>query len=100
MLTGITHLLPRSYNQTDRIQGMARYMNGEGSSSELMTLLLIFAGMLGVILVLKMISAHSQRKREAQLRKKLAQKKAAAEKSVAGKGASTTSGRGRATRLR
>lgn len=72
----------QAYNQTDRIQGMARYMNQDGASAELMTLGIIFAGMVALILVLKMISSHSQRKREEALRQKLAKKKAAQQQPV------------------
>jgi flagellar biosynthesis/type III secretory pathway M-ring protein FliF/YscJ len=67
----------QAFNQTDRIQGMARYMNQDGASAELMTLAIIFAGMVALIFVLKMVSSHNQRKREEALRKKLAKRKAA-----------------------
>lgn len=69
-----------TYNQTDRIQGMARYMNQDGSSYELMTLLMIVAGMLAVILVLKFIADHNQRKREKALRARMAKRQSAQKK--------------------
>ena len=90
MLQVLSNLNVQGYNQTDRIQGMARYMNREGASSEVMTLLLIFAGMLTVVLLLKMVASHAQKKREAMLRQKLAKKKAATKANQSG----------RATRLR
>ncbi len=67
-------------DQTDRIQGLARFMNKDGSSTELMNLLLVFAGMLSIVLVLRWISAHNQKKREAELRRRLKAKKANAAK--------------------
>jgi len=77
MLREFSHLMPSVYNQTDRIQGMARYMNKDGSSSEWMNLALIFAGMLTIILILKMVARAGQKKREKEKRIKAAKKKAA-----------------------
>jgi hypothetical protein len=76
MLNGLSHLLPSSYNQSDRIQGMARYMNREGANSEVMTLLLIFAFMLSVILLLKFVSGINEKKRKEALRKRMEKRKA------------------------
>ena len=64
-----------------------------------MSLLLIFAGMLTVILILKGIAAHNQRKREAILRQKLA-KKRAAEAGTKAAAKPKSKQQGRATRLR
>ena len=102
MISSIFHLLPQSYNQSDRIQGMARYMNQDGASGEGMTLLLIFAGMLSVILVLKWVAAHDRKKREAALRQRLAKKKAAEDRAASqAKQTKQPQGRTRrATRLR
>lgn len=75
MLSSLNQWLPQTYNQTDRIQGMARYMNREGSNSEGMTLLLIFAGMLAVILVLRTLAARNRKKQRAALEKRMAKKK-------------------------
>jgi flagellar biosynthesis/type III secretory pathway M-ring protein FliF/YscJ len=90
MLSSINPFLPQTYNQTDRIQGMARYMNQDGANSELMTLLLIFAGMLTVILILRMIARNNQRKRQEALKQRLEKKRkveaqAAAKTKVASK---------------
>ncbi|WP_154650978.1 hypothetical protein [Reinekea blandensis] len=49
-------------NQTDRIQGMARYMNSEGASSEIMNVLLFLAVMVSVVLILRMVHRHHQKK--------------------------------------
>lgn len=87
MLSLINSFLPQTYNQTDRIQGMARYMNQDGANSELMTLLLIFAGMLTVILMLRMVARHNQRKRQEALKQRL-EKKRRAETQAAAKTAS------------
>lgn len=78
--------LPQTVNQTDRIQGMARFMNSDGSSFEVMTLLLILAGMVTLILILKGISSYNQKKREKQFQKRQAKKKEAEARAMARKG--------------
>jgi hypothetical protein len=99
MFNRFNQLLPQSYNQTDRIQGMARYMNQDGANSEVMTLLLIFAGMLTVILILRMVARHNQRKREAALKKRMEQKQRAQKQAAAQANARAKSNRRVKTRL-
>ena len=67
------HWLP-SLDQSDRIQGMANYMNTDGAAIEWTTLFFIFAGLVGVVLMLKSIAAYNRQKHEIELRRKLAQK--------------------------
>lgn len=61
-------------NQTDRIQGMARYMNDAGSSTELWSLLIILVGMVTVVLLLRAIYRKGEQKR-AQARQALKAKR-------------------------
>lgn len=67
----VSWLLPMTSIQTDRIQGMARYMNRDGASTEWMTLGLIFIGMVALIIGLKLVASHKARKHEAALRARL-----------------------------
>ncbi|WP_132701299.1 hypothetical protein [Reinekea marinisedimentorum] len=62
-MTGFFQVLPR-VDQSDRIQGMAKYMNEAGSSFEAGTVLLFFGGMLAVVLVLKIIYSIKKSKEE------------------------------------
>lgn len=62
-LTQFFQLLPR-VDQTDRIQGMARYMNEGGSSFETESVLLFFGGMMAVVLALKIIYSIKKAKEE------------------------------------
>lgn len=58
------HLIPvQVVNQTDRIQGMARYMNDAGSSMEVMSVLVVLAGMITVVLLLRAVHRREQKKR-------------------------------------
>lgn len=58
---GLFAPLPK-LDQTDRIQGMARYMNEGGSSLELGTIFMFLGGMLGVIIFLRIIFAFKKAK--------------------------------------
>lgn len=61
--SGINRLPIQVVNQTDRIQGMARYMNDAGSSTEVMSLLVVLAGMIIVVLLLRAVHRRGQKKR-------------------------------------
>lgn len=78
-LEDIISLLPK-VDQTNIIQSMARYMNEQGSSSEWMTLLLIFGGMAFLILCLSLISYIGRRKREKIRRAQMEKRRIAKEK--------------------
>ncbi|MEJ2044470.1 MAG: hypothetical protein P8X74_04975 [Reinekea sp.] len=71
----VSLLLPMTSIQSDRIQGMARYMNRDGASTELVTLGLIFIGMVALIISLKMVANYKARKHEAALRARLERKR-------------------------
>lgn len=73
----LSGLMPQSINQTDRIQGMSRWMNDAGSSTEVMSLLMFVAFIVATVMALKLVAANNERKREAALKKKLAAKKKA-----------------------
>jgi hypothetical protein len=58
---GTKFILP-TLDQSERIQGMARYMNESGSSSELNTLLYLLGGFMVIILLLKGVAKLQSRK--------------------------------------
>lgn len=51
-------------NQTDRIQGMALYMNNEGAEIAWFPLTMIFFGMVLVVLLLKLFAERRERERK------------------------------------
>ena len=74
--------MPGLFNQTDRIRGMASYMNSDGASSEWFTLLTIVTGMVLLILVLKIYAGHKRKLREQALRKKMRQRRREAKRAA------------------
>ncbi|WP_320823999.1 hypothetical protein [Reinekea sp.] len=87
------------YDQSDRIQSMALYMNQGMASGEWLTLLFIFGGMLGIVLLLKIVASANRHKSE-QARKVKAKARKAARALEDRKGPPMMKRRGRATRLR
>lgn len=53
----MVNVLSVSVNQTDRIQGMAAYMNSDGASIEWLSLAVIAMGAFGVWMLLKWLSS-------------------------------------------
>lgn len=64
--------LSATVNQTDRIQGMARWMNNEGSSFQLVPLLFFILFILTVVILLRYVAARGRRRRMAEAARKLA----------------------------
>lgn len=90
----------QTFNQTDRVQGIARYMNADGASVDWMALLAIFLGMATVILLLKFASNRAEKKRIEAMKKRMAANKER-ERANTAKASTTRSRRpNRATRLR
>lgn len=56
---GLKMFLP-TLDQRDRVQGMAQFMNSDGSSTELMKLLYIVGGFLVLLLVLKFVGSRQE----------------------------------------
>jgi preprotein translocase subunit SecG len=56
---GLNMFLP-TLEQRDRIQGMAQFMNSDGSSTEFMKLLYIIGGFLVLLLVLKVVGSKQE----------------------------------------
>lgn len=74
-----THLIVNVANQSDRITGMARWINTQNQNSQYIDLALIFSGAVVLILLLRTISKRQAA--EAKARKLvIAKRKAAAEK--------------------
>ncbi len=73
----LTWILPQNSIQSDRIQGMARYMNGDGAAYEWFSLGAIFVGMFAVIMGLKFAANRNSRKQEEALRKRMAKNRSA-----------------------
>lgn len=53
----MVNVLSVSVNQTDRIQGMAAYMNSDGANIEWLSLAVIAMGAFGVWMLLKWLSS-------------------------------------------
>jgi len=87
------------YDQSDRIQSMSLYMNQGMASGEWLTLLFIFGGMLGVVLLLKIVASANNRKAE-QARKAKAKTRKAARALADRQRPPIVKKRGQATRLR
>ena len=68
-MIGLSMILP-TLDQRNRIQDMARFMNSDGSSSELMNILYIFGGFLLLLLVLKGIARQQEKKETKHSHKK------------------------------
>ena len=79
----VSWLLPLTSIQSDRIQGMARYMNTDGASANWVALGLIFIGMVAVIIGLKWVANHNARKQEEALRERLARNRKSGSKTPA-----------------
>lgn len=83
-LTDLFRPLPQ-IDQTDRIQGMARYMNEGGASSEWLSILIFLGVMFAVIILLKIIAAIKKgmdEKRRLEARRKKAAEQRAAQKAA------------------
>lgn len=64
-------------NQTDRIHGMARYMNNQGAEIAWFPLIMIFSGMVLVVLLLKLFAERKARERKEAFEALQARRKAA-----------------------
>lgn len=66
---GLGMFLP-TIDQRDRIQNMSQFMNSDGSSLEFMTLLMLVAGFLVLVLILKRVGEKQQSKNDKKSQKK------------------------------